>query len=141
MTPSMSKEDAGLLIKRNGSPIVGAVAISQRVASEEQNDRTFREAQEKVVGELSSMGRSLKSLDQGEVDTSLGRGVERTWAVPGTSAGFRMVLVPICAGTGSILFVETYGDPYARQVLDKWMGSFRFTDGRNLKACDYLDPK
>ncbi len=55
---------------------------------------------------------------------------------PGT-----LVLVPICAGTGSIVFVQAYGDPYARGVLDGWMDSFRWTDGRNLTACDFLDPK
>ena len=53
----------------------------------------------------------------------------------------RLVLIPICAGTGSVVFMETYGDPYARSVLDGWMDSFRWTRGRNLVACDYLDPK
>lgn len=49
--------------------------------------------------------------------------------------------MPIRPGTGSIVVVEGFGDAYARKVLDDWIGSFRFKDGRNLRACDYLDPK
>ena len=42
---------------------------------------------------------------------------------------------------GSIVLVELSGDSHARRVLDGWIGSFRWTHGRNLPACDYLDPK
>ncbi len=66
--------------------------------------------------------------------------VERTWRIIGTWVELRLVLVPICASTGSIVFVQAYGHPYARGVLDGWMESFRWTNGRNLTACDFLDP-
>jgi len=121
--------------------VYGSVTTSSRVANDEQNERTFREVELALADELSSSGRSLASLGGGAVDSVLGRGVEHLWGVTGSAGGLRVVLVPICAGTGSIVFVEAYGAPYARQVLDAWMGSFRFTNGRNLRACDYLDPK
>ena len=77
----------------------------------------------------------------GPARSSLGDGIERTWASAATPLGLRLVLLPICAGMGSIVFVEIYADPYARAVLDGWMDSFRFVNGRNIEACEYLDPK
>ena len=141
MTSEVGKDELALTIKRSGVLVYGSVATSTRVANDEQNERSFREIELALSDEVSTKGRSLASLGGGAVDTVLGRGVEHAWAVTGTAGGLRVVLVPICAGSGSIVFVEAYGDPYARQVLDAWMGSFRFTSGRNLKACDYLDPK
>ncbi len=53
----------------------------------------------------------------------------------------RLILLPICAGTGSIVLIQLYGDAYARSVLDGWIAAFRWTQGRNLPACDFLDSK
>ena len=72
---------------------------------------------------------------------SLGRGVERTWLAEGTSFEVRAVLLPICAGTGSLLFVQVHADPYARTVLDGWLHSFRWIRDANAPACRRLNWK
>jgi hypothetical protein len=58
------------------------------------------------------------------VQTALGNGIERTWRVADSSVD-PPHLIPICAGTGSVVFIQTHCDQYARSVLDGWMASFR----------------
>lgn len=130
-----------LTIDRPGTLIYGSVTVSTRVASGEQNERTFAEFQSGFEALLAKDGLVLDSQGTKSVDTALGNGVERVWKIHGTDGGLHMVLVPICVGTGSIVFVEGYGDKKAKKVLDDWRASFRWTNGRNIKGCDYLDPK
>jgi hypothetical protein len=141
MQASAGGKDLDFLVERPDVLIRGGLAYSLRIANDEQNERTFREVEESFAEEASKLGQEVEVIRGGHVDTALGSGVERTWRIVGSSVEERIVLVPICAGTGSIAFVQVYGDPYARSVLDGWVGSFRWLHGRNLVACDYLDPK
>lgn len=130
-----------LVVERPGVLIQGGLVASTRITSDEQNEKTFQEVQDAFVAELGKVNLQVQSLGGHPVQTALGNGIERTWRVAGSMVELRLVLLPICAGTGSVVFIQTYGDPYARSVLDGWMNSFRWTHGRNLVACDYLDPK
>jgi hypothetical protein len=94
-----------------------------------------------VSTEASKAEQSAERVGGGAVQTPLGSGIERTWRVEGTGVEARLLLIPICAGTGSVVFIQAYGDPYARSVLNGWLASFRWLHGRSLTACDYLDPK
>ncbi|WP_437812933.1 hypothetical protein [Sorangium sp. So ce1078] len=133
--------DVDFVVERPDVLVRGGMSVSTRITSDAENEKTFGEVQESFVRDVAALSMRVEALGGGPVTTALGAGVERTWRVAGTSVELRLVLVPICAGTGSIVFVEAYGDPYARGVLDGWMDSFRWTDGRNLTACDFLDPK
>jgi hypothetical protein len=130
-----------LLVSRPDTVVRGGVAFSDRVTTDEQNNATFAELASRLAEEAAKSGARVELVGATEADTPLGRGIERTWRVEGTEVGERAVLVPICAGTGSIAFIEIYGDAYARSVLDGWISSFRWQNGRSVTACDYLDPK
>lgn len=129
------------VVERPDVLVRGGMSVSTRITSDEENEKTFREVQASFVEEIAKLSMQVQVLGGGQVKTALGTGVERTWRVAGTMVELRLVLVPICAGTGSMVFIEAYGDPYARSVLDGWMESFRWVDGRNIRACDFLDPK
>jgi hypothetical protein len=141
MRATAGGKNVDLIVERSDVLIRGGLAYSQRLANDEQNERTFHEVEEAFAEEAAKLGQQAEVIRGGRVDTALGSGVERTWRVAGTPVEERVVLIPICAGTGSIAFLQIYGDPYARSVLDAWLGSFRWLHGRNLVACDYLDPK
>jgi hypothetical protein len=141
MQASAGGKDLDFVVERPDVLIRGGLAFSLRIANDEQNERTFREVEQSFAEEAGRIGQEVEVIRGGHVDTVLGSGVERTWRIAGTLVEQRIVLVPICAGTGSIAFIQVYGDPYARSVLDGWMSSFRWLHGRNLVACDYLDPK
>jgi hypothetical protein len=133
--------DVDFTVERTDVLVRGGVSISTRIVSDEQNEKTFREVEDHFVTASAKLSRHVQALGGGPVETALGAGIERTWRIVGTTVEVRFVLVPICAGTGSVVFVQTYGDPYARSVLDGWMDSFRWMHGRNIRACDFLDPK
>jgi hypothetical protein len=133
--------DMDFTVQRTDVLVRGGLTISTRITSDEQNEKTFREVQEGFVAEVAQLSMQVQALGGGPVKTALGSGVERSWRVMGTAVELRMVLLPICAGTGSIVFIQAYGDAYARSVLDGWIESFRWIHGRNITACDFLDPK
>ena len=130
-----------LMVHRPNVVVHGALVVSTRITTDEQNEKTFREVGEGFAEEVRKLNGFLMAEGSQTVQTSLGNGIERTFRVVNTTLALRAVLVPICAGTGSIVFIEAYEDPYARSVLDGWMSSFRWTQGRNVTACDFLDPK
>ncbi|NUP12562.1 MAG: hypothetical protein HOW73_41490 [Polyangiaceae bacterium] len=136
-------EDEGveLVISRPDKPVFGGVYVSTRITSDEHMERTFHEAEQGLARALKRRGLKLVRVKSGSMQTPLGAATERVYKVEGTKARTRLVLVPICAGTGSIVFMMTHGNDKAKRVLDGWLESFRFYDGRNLRACDYLDPK
>lgn len=141
MQATVGADHVDLTVERPDVLVQGGLVASTRITSDEQNEKTFQEVQDAFVAQLGKIHRQAQSLGGRPVQTALGNGIERTWRVAGSSIELRLVLIPICAGTGSVVFMQTYGDPYARSVLDGWMDSFRWTHGRNLLACDYLDPK
>jgi hypothetical protein len=128
-------------IERPDVLVHGGLSISTRITSDAENEKTFQEVQDALVAEVGKHSMRVERLGTGPADTPLGKGVERSWRIEGTSVELRLMLLPVCAGTGSIVLVELSGDSQARRVLDGWIGSFRWTHGRNLPACDYLDPK
>jgi hypothetical protein len=132
---------AQLVVSRPDTLVRGGLVFSGRVTTDEQNELTFGEIGSVLAVEAAKAGTQAYVVESGATESSLGRGIYRTWRVQGTTLEERVMLLPICAGTGSIVFMEVYGDGYARSVLDGWVGSFRWENGRNVKACDYLDPK
>lgn len=141
MKARVDDETLDLFIERPGVFVNGALAVSTRVVSDELNDKTFQEVERGFRRAIRKHGFTLTALGGGTVKTSLGSGIDRTWQVKGTTAQLRTILIPICAGTGSIVFTQGYSDSFAKSVLDGWVDSFRLTQGRNMIACDYLDPK
>jgi hypothetical protein len=136
-------EEFGLTVRREDKGTVGTLTISTRVSSQEQDDKTFDEALEglEALLERYDLAATIEVESSREVKTALGSGVERIWRVSGTPLELRMVLVPICLGNGSIVVLQLYRDARGRRVLDGWLDSFRFTNGRAVEACLFLDPK
>lgn len=71
----------------------------------------------------------------------LGDGVRRVWSVTDTNILLRVVVVPVCNGNGSYVFMQTYADSYAKGVLDGWMSSFRWMGPGRPPVCEMLDPR
>jgi hypothetical protein len=135
--------DLDFVVHRTQNGVYGGLGISTRVASDEQNEKTFREMYKGLRAAVDQHvgGLVISRIQTGDTKTALGAGVERVWAVENTPLRLRMVLIPVCAGTGSIVVAQLYADKKGKKVLDGWLESFRFTDGRALEACRYLDPK
>ncbi len=71
---------------------------------------------------------------------ALGRGVDRSWAVKGTTAGLRAIVIPVCNGTGSFVLWEIWTSPESANLLQDWLGSIRPIAWREPPVCAELDP-
>jgi hypothetical protein len=129
---------AELALERDGLPLAGYLVLSDRMATPEWNALTLYEIGGAFARELED--RQLVLMGSTESFGALGRAVERTWRVEGTTVEVRAVLVPICEGTGSLVFVQLYTEPLGRQQLDYWLNTFRWVPGVRPPVCEMLNP-
>ena len=143
MSTEQGADALDLVIRHPGGMAVGALAVSLRTSTKELDEKTFSEVLDSFRHSLREQGVDLPVdvTSTGPVEIALGRGTESKWHVAHTAVEVRMLQLPICAGTGSVVFVEFYGDARSREVLDSWVDGHRWLHGRNLEACSYLDPK
>ncbi|HZG46535.1 MAG TPA: hypothetical protein VEZ41_09765, partial [Allosphingosinicella sp.] len=127
-----------LALERDGVPLAGYLVLSDRMATPDWNVQTLNEIGGAFARNLED--KRLVLMSSAEMFGALGRAVERTWRVEGTTVEVRAVLVPICENTGSLVFVEVYTDPLGRQVLDYWLNTFRWIPGIRPPVCEMLNP-
>jgi hypothetical protein len=138
---SIDEEGLELTVSRSDTLVRGALAVSDRVVNAEQNEQTFAGVERSFAAVLGEAGVTVEGAGAGTARTPLGKGTERRWRGAGTTVEMRMILVPICGGTGSVVLVTASADPLGKSVLDGWIESLRWINGRNVVACGYLDPK
>jgi hypothetical protein len=138
MSAATNREHLELFINRSDVVVAGALALSDRVTTSKYNELAFRAIAQGFADALGGGG--VVPISHGSSETPLGMGLERTWALYGTPLQMRMLMVPICGGNGALVFLQAYADPYARQVLDGWLGTFRWITKR-APVCGYLDPR
>lgn len=96
----------------------------------------FEQALKKPLDDDQTVSVLVKS---GSVVTPLGKAVERVWQVDGTPVRGRLLLVPICRGTGMLVIGEGYGSDATRSLLDRVVGGVELLpEGSPL--CADLDP-
>jgi hypothetical protein len=138
MNATTMRPEMELHVGRPGALVSGALLLSNRLATPEWNERTLYEIGAAFARELED--RRFLPASGGPTIGPLGPGVERTWRVEGSSVELRVVIVPVCEGTGSYVFAQTYSDPQARYVLDWWLASFRWATNVPPPVCDWLNP-
>ena len=132
-------EGLELRISRPDVLVNGALFVSDLVTTPRFQEKLFAD----VAGglEKGTEGKRVVAARTGPVSTPLGPGVERWWSVGDASVSVRAVLVPICGGTGSLVFLQSFQDPAAQRTLDGWMGSFRWNTDVKPPVCEALDPR
>jgi hypothetical protein len=118
---------------------LAGIQLSDQLAVDETVDEihgTLAAALQKAIGkhDLDYVGGQSIQLP------ALGRAIDRTWQVRGTSAGLRAIVVPICNRTGSLVLWEIWTDPQSADLLQRWLGSVRPTAWREPPVCAELDP-
>jgi hypothetical protein len=76
---------------------------------------TFEQALRKPLDDDQTVSVVVKA---GSAQTPVGKAVERVWQVDGTPIHGRLLLVPICRGTGMLVIGEGYGAENTRDLLD-----------------------
>lgn len=128
-----------LKIGRKDIVVYGLLMLSDRVTTPRFVEQLFREVAHGFVNGM--RGHPLSVVEKRTITHPLGYAIERVWSVRGTSIFLRAVMVPVCNGNGSYVFLQTFADPYAKGVLDGWLSSFRWTGQGRPPVCDALDPR
>jgi len=97
---------------------------------------TFEQALKKPLGRNQTVSILVGS---GSVPTPVGKAVERVWRVDDTPVHGRLLLVPICRGTGMLVVGEGYAGDATRALLDQVISGLR-VQASGSPICAELDP-
>ncbi len=128
-----------LKITLEGLPVNGALMLSDRMTTPRHIEEVFRDV---ARGFSQSAGdKQLIAEGGGPVMLPLGPAIERYWSVADSPVSLRAVVLPVCNGTGSYIFLQTWTEPAARGLLDGWLSSFRWMAPGSPPVCWMLDPR
>lgn len=132
-------EGTELSISLRGFATSGTVFLSDKMTTPRFVEELFQQV---VAGSTEAApNRKLVPIGGGSVSLALGPAVDRFWQVADTSMTIRAVILPICNGTGSIVFLESSLEPWGKDVLDTWLYSFRWTSSYPPPICELLNPR
>jgi hypothetical protein len=78
-------------------------------------------------------------VPSGRTATPVGEAVERVWQIDGTPIRGRLLLVPVCRGTGMLVIGQGYGSDATRALLDGVVAGLRPL-AAGSPVCAELDP-
>jgi hypothetical protein len=97
---------------------------------------TFEQALKKPLDDDQTVSVVVKA---GSAQTPVGKAVERVWQVDETPIHGRLLLVPICGGTGMLVIGQGYSSEATRALLDRVVAGVRKLPGGS-PICAELDP-
>ena len=141
LTPKLTKNPLAadeIVVSNESRGAFGLLGLSDRIHDDEYNGK----AVDTVIEILEDKGHTnLIRVGAGRRNLPLGPALEERWRVQGGTAEVRIILMPVCAGTGSLVFVLVYRNDDALRLLEPWLDSYNFISGRSVPMCDRLDPK
>lgn len=114
-------------------------AISDWAYSARSVSSSFDTFEQALRGPLDEDQTVSVLVQKGKVRTPVGQAVERVWRVDDTPVHGRLLLVPICRGTGMLVIGQGYASDETREALDRVIAELRpLTTGAAI--CAELDP-
>jgi hypothetical protein len=135
---STMEPDTELMIRLPGYVATGILTVSDRITTPMFNERILREIAGAFAEKFPGM---LELAWSGAVALPLGPSLARLFRVRGTEIGVRVTLVPVCNGTGGYVFVAIWDGEAQRDMLDRWVTSFRSRAFERAPLCHELDPE
>lgn len=135
----VGKDGLELRVNRPDVLVNGALFLSDITTTPPFLEKLFDQVARGVAA--GTEGKRLVVMGGGPAQTPLGTGVERRYSVEGTPILLRVVVVPICGGTGSLVFLQSWADPSAKGMLDAFLYSFRWNTSVKPPVCEMLDPR
>ena len=114
--------------------------VSEWLTRTDTNERLFSEFLESFLTAAEIKRSDVSTAAEGALATPLGTGYQRTWRVSGTPLLARLVIVPVCQGTGSLVFAHTWTDPSTLGQIDWVMANLRPLGPSAPPLCAELNP-
>jgi hypothetical protein len=138
LKPKVDEDDVSF--SADGGPFASLIfAISDLAytpASVRHSFDTFARALKKPLDDDQTVSVVVAA---GTAKTPVGKAAERVWQVDGTPIRGRLLLVPICRGTGMLVIGEGYGSDATRALLDRVIADIRVLPAGS-PICAELDP-
>jgi hypothetical protein len=138
LTPKIDGDDVTFSTTGRGfASLIFAISdLAYSARSVRHSFDTFEQALRRPLDDEQTVSVVVKS---GSVRTPVGKGVERVWQVDGTPIRGRLVLVPICRGTGMLVIGQGYASDDTREELDRVVADLRALPAGS-PICAELDP-
>jgi hypothetical protein len=138
LKPKIEEDDVSFSAKGSGfASLIFAVSdLAFSPKSVRHSFDTFEQALKKPLDDEQTVSVLVKA---GSVQTPVGKAVERIWQVDDTPIRGRLLLVPICRGTGMLVIGEGYGSEATRELLDRVVSGLRPLPAGS-PICAELDP-
>ena len=132
---SVDLSDESITMRYEGSLLL--VAISERMTTARGAQITATE----FVSALANAGASVQPAGpHGTARTALGQATQHGWQF-GNGARARLLQVPMCSGTGSLMVAQAWRTPHAQRTLDWWLGALRPLGASTIPpVCAELNP-
>jgi hypothetical protein len=130
----------GIFLKSRSGAGTFLLVVSEWLVRTDTNERLFSEFLTSLVKAADVERSEMTAVADGALVTPLGTAHQRTWRVKGTTLHARLAIVPVCRGTGALVFAHTWSDPVTLGQIDWAMANLRQL-GQNLPPlCADLDP-
>ncbi len=137
---AVKDEDGTLTLTRPSAlPITTVIGTSEWLVSPATIERSFREFAE-GIRQSNAKSRVVQVTSPPRVTTAIGVGYARTWRFGASQQHVRLVLVPICRGTGALFFGQTYSDPATLAAHDAWLQQIQPLGTDEPPVCIELNP-
>jgi hypothetical protein len=138
LTPKIDGDDVAFSSAGEGfASLIFAVSdLAYNARSLRHSFETFERALSRPLDDEQTVSILVES---GSVRTPVGKGVERIWQVDDTPIRGRLLLVPICRGTGMLVIGQGYASEDTRETLDRAVAELR-TLPAGSPICAELDP-
>lgn len=130
----------GIFLKSGSGASTFLLVVSEWLVRADTNERLFSEFLESLVKAAEVKRSDMTPIADGPLVTPLGTAHQRTWRVKGTTLHARLVIVPVCRGTGALVFAHTWSDPAALGQIDWVMANLRQLGQVSPPLCAELDP-
>jgi hypothetical protein len=136
---TLDKEATSLKISRSWpSFALAMLSVSDDVVSAESylhDDNDFIRSLRRDAPRL-----EFQFLRAGAIALPIGQGLERLWVVANSTAGVRLITIPLCNGTGAYVVAEAWVDALGYQRLEEWLSRTKLTGAGPPPICNDLDP-
>jgi hypothetical protein len=138
LTPRIEDDDVSFRAAGNGFASL-IFAVSDLAYTERAIRSSFATFEKALQKPLDSEQTVSVLVDSAQLQTPLGRAVERVWQVDGTPVRGRLLLVSICGGTGMLVIGQGYASDSTRALLDRVLASVQPL-ANGSPVCAELDP-
>jgi hypothetical protein len=127
-----------LTIKREGGSI-GTIELSDELPNEAMHRSLFA-LLERAFAKGADHRFFLEKSGEGTVTSTFGPAFERDYTVPGTLSGMRVVIIPLCRGTGSLVLTTFWLNEDDQRLLGQWLANTVPISAQDPPICADLDP-